>query len=192
MRKLIRPSEALQPDEHLQHCHWAKETDHRCQMLGTMGAGRESNRPGGETGTWYCLLHYFESHSHHRPELKSFDALLPWLMETARDYPESQWNDDPQRIWFRLRGEAKDAAVYEPYHPPAGDGEIPTREELNKILSRLKPGLYGDALKREAGYARTVEVPSSEAVADAPEEVRLAQAKRAAMLAEARSKGLIP
>lgn len=177
---------ASREDEHPQRCHWAKNTPHRCQMLGTMGL---SDSKGG---VWFCSLHYWENHGQHQIELKSFDALQAWLARTTRDYPDTQWNDDPQRIWFRLHGKATTPATYEPYRPEPGDGEIPTREELNKILSRLKPGLYGDALKREARFARTLEEPQTEAVADVPEEVRIAQAKRAAMLAEARRKGLLP
>lgn len=169
-------------------CHFAKNTYHRCQMLGTIGHGGEAEKDH----QWFCSLHYDEAHGHRRPELKSFELLQVWMARMARDYPQTQWNDDPQRVWERLHGVHDTQAVYAPDQPPDGDGEIPTREELDKILSRLKPGLWGDALKREATFVRTVEAPPTDTIDDEPAAIRIAQARRAAMLAEARSKGLIP
>ena len=175
--------------DHPQQCHWAESTPRRCQMLGTMGHGDEHG------GTWYCTLHYFEHVGQHRPELQSFEALLPWLMATARDYPDTQWNDDPQHIWERLHGRAATTATYQPARPPAGDGEIPTREELDKILSRLKPGLWARVIRQNLPPHLRTPVPpdpdETEPVHETAEEVEVANARRRAMLAQARERGLI-
>mgnify|MGYP003394131024 FL=1 len=184
-------------DPYPQQCHWRKNTpwtpggDHRCQMLGTMGYGHETTTPGGETGTWFCDIHYFARQST-PPELESFEALLVWLHKTTLAYPASQWNDDPQLIWERLHGTWEKPATWQPDHPTRGDDQLPTREELTRILSRLTPGLWADVVRKKAqGRPHMPDDPQREEIVPTPEALRRAGAKRSAQLQQAQAHGLL-
>lgn len=173
-------------ESHPQRCHWAKDTPRRCQMLGTMGYG------DGKGGMWFCTLHYFESHGQHRLELQSFEALLPWLLQVGRQYPGCQWNEDPQLIWERLHGRADGPKPYQQPRPAPGDGEIPTREELDKILSRLKPGLWAKTIRNALPRHMVSEEPQADEVSPTDDALAVARSQREAQLAQARARGLIP
>lgn len=176
-------------------CSWAQSTPHRCQMLGTLGYGlppRPDLPKSQETGLWFCTLHYFENHGQRQPELRSFEALLVWLHHTSLRDPETQWNDDPQCIWERLHGTWKTTAMYEPRRPEAGDGEIPTRQELDKILSRLKPGLWARVITQAMPPRRVPDEPHVDEISPSADARVRAQARRETQLPRARDRGLIP
>ena len=186
-------------DPYPQRCHWAKNTPHRCQMLGTMGAGREAHHPGGETGTWYCSLHNWEAQGQRQIELKSYDALQAWMARMAREYPQCQWNDDPQIIWLRLHGNATEPATYEPCRPEAGDGEIPTLEELDHVFAAFerthgKTAFGAELLSYREWYKHRkpgdLYTPASRV--PQPDERRVTQERKRELLEAAREKGVLP
>lgn len=90
------------PDDHPQQCHWAKDTPHRCQMLGSMG----------HAGGWYCSLHWDARHSGSLPPpLDSYERFVHWCGQMAQGYPESPWSETPHVLWDRLHGLAIEETV---------------------------------------------------------------------------------
>ena len=127
-------------------CHWQKETSYRCQMFGTRGYTDDKG------SAWYCTLHREEVLGNHSPQLAHYELFQDWVFQAARFYPDSQWDGDPQEIWERLHGTGIGVGVINGHKPSPSDGDLPTREELNKIRTKLKPGLYGEVLREQAEH----------------------------------------
>lgn len=128
-------------------CYWQKNAAHRCQMLGTMGYADERG------SAWYCALHRQVVLGQPPPELAHYELFVDWILQIVRFYPDSQWNANLKEIWEKLHGRGVGVGMLDDHRSAPSDGDVPTREDLQKILSRLKPGLYGKVLRDEGDVA---------------------------------------
>ena len=106
-----------------------------------------------KSSAWYCSLHREAVLGRSPPQLQHYELFEDWVLQIARFYPESQWTFNTNDMWKKLHGEGSGVGMLDDHRQKPGDGDIPTREELQKILSRLKPGLYGKVVREQAEAA---------------------------------------
>ena len=137
----LTDAEENQKDLDVLRCHWAKTTDHRCQILGTRGFSLLDEQ-GILREAWYCEPHRERSEGLHSDVLEDYSVFLTWLGEVNHANPHTQWNDLPELIWDRLHGRAPSAGIAVNFNqqgiPPSTSKRV-TRAEKIEIAAKLTP-----------------------------------------------------